>query len=102
MGSIGDCFDNALAESFFSSMQVELLDRRPWRTRQELASAIFEWIEAFYNPVRRHSGLDYLSPSTTNEPTPRSLARPEPHTPRDRGRINESVAAGEGHGRQPA
>jgi putative transposase len=62
MGSVGDCFDNALAESFFSSMQVELLDRRPWRTRQELASAIFEWIEAFYNPVRRHSGLDYLSP----------------------------------------
>ena len=62
MGSIGDCFDNALAESFFSSMQVELLDREPWRTRQELANAIFEWIEAFYNPVRRHSGLDYLSP----------------------------------------
>ena len=62
MGSIGDCFDNALAESFFSSMQVELLDRQPWRTRQELAYAIFEWIEVFYNPVRRHSGLDYLSP----------------------------------------
>jgi putative transposase len=62
MGSIGDCFDNALAESFFSSLQVELLDRQRWRTRQELANAIFEWIEAFYNPVRRHSGLDYLSP----------------------------------------
>jgi putative transposase len=42
--------------------QVELLDRHRWRTRQELANAIFEWIEAFYNPVRRHSGLDYLSP----------------------------------------
>jgi putative transposase len=40
-------------------MQV---DRRPWRTRQELANAIFEWIEAFYGPTRRHSGLDYLSP----------------------------------------
>jgi transposase InsO family protein len=38
------------------------LDRRPWRTRQDLTSAIFEWIEAFYNPIRRHSGLDYLSP----------------------------------------
>ncbi|GAA1880917.1 hypothetical protein GCM10009836_72760 [Pseudonocardia ailaonensis] len=62
MSSIGDCFDNALAESFFSSMQVELLDRRIWRIRQELANGIFEWIEAFYNPVRRHSGLDYLSP----------------------------------------
>ena len=62
MGSIGDCFDNALAESFFSSMQVELLDRHRWHTRQELANAIFEWIEAFYNPIRRHSALDYLSP----------------------------------------
>ena len=62
MGSIGDCFDNALAESFFSSLQVELLGREKWRTRQELANAIFEWIEAFYNPVRRHAGLDYLSP----------------------------------------
>ena len=62
MGSIGDCFDNALAESFFSSMQVELLDRHHWATRQELTSAIFEWIDTFYNPVRRHSGLDYLSP----------------------------------------
>jgi putative transposase len=59
MGSIGDCFDNALAESFFSSMQIELLDRQRWTTRQDLANAIFEWIEAFYNPVRRHSGLDY-------------------------------------------
>jgi putative transposase len=63
MGSIGDCFDNALAESFFSSMQIELLDRQRWSNRQELANAIFEWIEAFYNPVRRHSGLDYLSPA---------------------------------------
>jgi putative transposase len=62
MGSIGDCFDNALAESFFSSMQIELLDRHRWSTLQGLANAIFEWIEAFYNPVRRHSGLDYLSP----------------------------------------
>jgi putative transposase len=62
MGSIGDCFDNALAESFFSSMQVELLDRQVWVTRQQLANAIFEWIEAWYNPVRRHSALDYHSP----------------------------------------
>ena len=62
MGSIGDCFDNALAESFFSSLQVELLDRQSWATRQQLANAIFEWIEAWYNPTRRHSALDYLSP----------------------------------------
>ena len=49
-------------ESFFGSMQIELLDRRSWLTQAELATAIFEWIEAFYNPVRRHSALDYLSP----------------------------------------
>jgi putative transposase len=62
MGSIGDCFDNALAESFFSSLQVELLDRQAWASRQHLANAIFEWIEAWHNPTRRHSALDYLSP----------------------------------------
>ncbi|GAA3387948.1 IS3 family transposase [Cryptosporangium minutisporangium] len=62
MGSIGDCFDNALAESFFGSMQLELLDRRPWPTRQELANAIFEWIEAWHNPRPRHSALGNLSP----------------------------------------
>ena len=49
-------------ESFFGSMQIELLDRRSWPTRAGLAAAIFEWIEAFYNPVRRHSALDYRSP----------------------------------------
>jgi putative transposase len=50
MGSIGDCFDNALAESFFSSLQVELLDRQSWATRQQLANAIFEWIETSHQP----------------------------------------------------
>jgi putative transposase len=49
-------------ESFGGSMQIELLDRRYWKTRPELASAMFEWIEAFYNPIRRHSALDYRSP----------------------------------------
>ncbi|MFG2105188.1 IS3 family transposase [Micromonospora echinaurantiaca] len=62
MGSIGDCYDNSLVESFFGSMQLELLDRQPWATRQELANAIFEWIEAWYNPRRRHSSLGNLSP----------------------------------------
>jgi len=62
MGAVGSAYDNALMESFFGSMQIELLDRRPWRTRSELANAIFEWIEAFYNPVRRHSSLGNHSP----------------------------------------
>ena len=49
-------------ESFFGTLQRELLDRRSWTTRTELASAIFEWIEGWYNPRRRHTSLGYLSP----------------------------------------
>jgi putative transposase len=62
MGSVGDAFDNAVAESFFGTLQLELLDRQSWSTREELASAIFEWIECFYNPTRRHSHCGMLSP----------------------------------------
>lgn len=62
MGKVASAYDNALMESFFGSMQIELLDRRTWPTRAELANAIFEWIEAFYNPTRRHSALGYRSP----------------------------------------
>ncbi len=62
MGTVGDALDNALAESFYASLQVELLNRRRWRIRDELRLAIFEYIEAFYNRRRRHSALGYLSP----------------------------------------
>jgi len=62
MGSVGDCFDNAVIESFFGSLQIELLNTRTWDTRDELAQAIFEWIEAWYNPRRRHTYCDMLSP----------------------------------------
>lgn len=62
MGRIGCGLDNAVAESFFGSMQIELLDRQAWTTRDQLATAMFEWIEGFYNPTRRHSALGYLSP----------------------------------------
>jgi len=55
-------YSNAMAESFFGTLQLELLDRRRWETRAELASAIFEYIEAFYNPRRRHSSIGNLSP----------------------------------------
>jgi putative transposase len=54
--------DNSLAESFFGTLQLELLDTRTWATRQELANAIFEWVEGWYNPHRRHSALGYHSP----------------------------------------
>jgi putative transposase len=62
MGSVGDCYDNAAAESFFATLQTELLDSRSWPTRKMLANAIFEYLEAWYNPRRRHSSLGMLSP----------------------------------------
>ena len=62
MGSVGDCYDNALIEAFWSRMQVELLDTRRWKTRVELANAIFEYIEIFHNRRRRHSSLGMLTP----------------------------------------
>jgi transposase InsO family protein len=58
----GDCFDNAVIESFCSRMQVELLDRKRGRTRVELANAIFEYLEVFHNRQRRHSALGMLTP----------------------------------------
>ncbi len=62
MGSIGDCYDNAMIESFWARMQVELLDRQRWLTRVELANAIFEYLEVFHNRQRRHSALRMLTP----------------------------------------
>ena len=62
MGSIGDCYDNAMIESFWGRMQVELLNRKRWRTRIELANAIFEYLEIFHNRQRRHSSIGMLTP----------------------------------------
>ena len=62
MGSVGDAYDNALCESFFATLQCELLDRRRFPTQAEARMAVFDFIEGWYNPHRRHSGLDYLSP----------------------------------------
>jgi putative transposase len=62
MGSVGDCFDNAMCESFFATLECELLDRRHFKTQIEARMAIFEFIEGWYNPHRRHSALGYLSP----------------------------------------
>jgi putative transposase len=62
MGSVGDCFDNAMAESFFATLECELLDRRRFKTHAEAEIAVFDFIEGWYNPQRRHSSLGYLSP----------------------------------------
>lgn len=59
---IGDCFNNAPMESFWGSMQIELLDRKKWMTFVELVAAIADYIINFYHPSRRHSSLDYLTP----------------------------------------
>ena len=62
MGSVGDAYDNAMCESFFATLECELLDRRKFRSHSEAKMAIFTFIEGWYNPSRRHSALDYLSP----------------------------------------
>jgi len=63
MGSVGDCYDNAMCESFFATLECELIDRGRLRTPREAKRVVFEWIEAWYNPRRRHSSLGYLSPA---------------------------------------
>ena len=63
MGSVGDCYDNALCESFFATLECELLDRRRFGTQTEARMAVFEFLEGWYNPHRRHSALGYLSPA---------------------------------------
>jgi putative transposase len=62
MGSVGDAYDNALMESFFATLETELLDRRRFATKEEARVAVFDFIEGWYNPRRRHSALDYKSP----------------------------------------
>jgi putative transposase len=62
MGTVGDCYDNAPMESFWGTMQIELLNRKKWRTKIELSIAMAEWIEHWYNPERLHSSLGYVPP----------------------------------------
>ena len=62
MGSVGECLDNALCESFFATLEWELIDRSSFRTQAEARMAVFEFIEGWYNPHRRHSAIGYDSP----------------------------------------
>ncbi len=62
MGSVGDCYDNAMCESFFATLECELLERRRFANQVEARMAVFEFIEGWYNSHRRHSSLNYLSP----------------------------------------
>ena len=63
MSRVGDCWDNAVAESFFATLKRELADDCDWQTRDEARTAVFEYIEVWYNRQRRHSSLGYLSPA---------------------------------------
>jgi putative transposase len=62
MGTVGDAYDNAMAESFFATLECELIDPHRWKTKVDARQAVFSWIEGWYNPKRRHSAIDYLSP----------------------------------------
>lgn len=75
MGSVGDAYDNAMAESFFSTPECELLARRRFQSRPEARMALFSDLEGFYNPVRRHSALGYRSPLVSEQEH-----RPKPAT----------------------
>jgi putative transposase len=70
MGTVGDALDNAVAESFFATLECELLDRYDWPTRQALRTAVFDFIEVFYNRQRRHSTLDYHTPADYQQQHP--------------------------------
>lgn len=74
MGSVGDAYDNAVAESFFSSLKKERINRRSWPTKQEARTVVFEWIEGWYNAERLHSTLGYVSPAVYEE-----ISSPQQH-----------------------
>jgi putative transposase len=84
MGSVGDAYDNAMAESFFASLECELIDRRSFETKSQARLALFSYIEGWYNPRRRHSALGRISPANferyhANRSTPKTLEEvPEP------------------------
>ena len=63
MGTVGDAYDNAMAESFFATLECELIDRRSWQTKTDARLALFSYIEGWYNPRRRHSALGQTSPA---------------------------------------
>jgi putative transposase len=78
MGSVGDAYDNAMCESFFATLECELLDRRKFKTKAEARMAIFQFIEGWYNPGRRHSALGYKSPINYERSTTETLDSASP------------------------
>jgi len=99
MGSVGDAYDNAMAESFFATLECELLDRKRFQAPAEAQRAIFAWIEAWYNRTRRHSSIGYLSPDEFEK---RHAAGIPPSRPEQRssilGQPGESISSDAAHG----
>ena len=94
MGSVGDAYDNAMAESFFATLECELLDRRRFQSQAEAQVAVFNFIEGWYNPRRRHSSLGYHSPSNFERCYRETNAVPRPVTHRQsRPRAKEAPSA---------
>jgi putative transposase len=81
MGSVGDAYDNAMCESFFATLECELLDRCRFKTQAEARSAVFAFIEGFYNPRRRHSSIGYLSPINYERRHHATAGNPDLHQP---------------------
>jgi putative transposase len=75
MGSRGDCFDNAVAESFFATLKKELIHGRTWPSKAELRTEVFEYIEVFFNRRRRHSTLGFLSPAQFEDQKPTMIEK---------------------------
>ncbi len=97
MGSVGDAYDNAMCESFFATLECELLERRRFASQAEARMACFAFIEGWYNPVRLHSGLGYRSPvayETAMEMTIAEPSSPKPaNTPQGQVKITNSHSA---------
>jgi Integrase core domain len=85
MGSVGDCYDKAMCESFFATLECELLDRRNIKTKAEARVACFEFIEGWYNLSRRHSASGYKSPINYERTAAQGLESLSPNRPRNRG-----------------
>jgi putative transposase len=81
MGSVGDAYDNAMCESFFATLECELLDRCRFKTQAEARRTVFEFIEGFYNPRRRHSSIGYLSPIDYERRHHAAAVNPNAHKP---------------------
>ena len=98
MGSIGDCYDNAMCESFFATLECELLDRSRFVDRGEAELAVFDFIEGFYNPQRRHSALRYLAPAVfERQIEPAAGPAPERLSPPPRSSPSRGTKKGSGH-----